>query len=127
MWNISEHIGLHAINLLAGGCLSRISKASLREKKNDINKIKTKSMYRNSMSDKVLFSENNNKTLINWVKLYMHTNLTTPKDVIKVALPSLIRIGTHSIFWFFDVKGLAIEASAVDNEMPEFAVFRAPN
>lgn len=30
--------------------------------------------------------------------------------------------GTHSIFGFLDVNGLATDASAFDNEMPELAV-----
>jgi hypothetical protein len=32
-------------------------------------------------------------------------------------------IGTHSIFGFFDVNGLATDASAFDNEIPAFANF----
>ena len=57
----------------------------------------------------------------------MHINFTTPKDVIKVARPSFISNGTHSIFCFLNVNGLAIDDSAVDNEIPAFALFRAPS
>ena len=37
-------------------------------------------------------------------------------------IPYLIVIGTHSIFGFLEVNGLATEASALDNEIPEFAL-----
>ena len=48
-------------------------------------------------------------------------NLTTPKDVTNAALPSLIVVGTHSMFGFLEVNGLATDASAFDSEMPELA------
>ena len=66
-------------------------------------------------------------TLINCVKLYIQINLTTPNDVIRVARPSFIKVGTHSIFAFLDVNGLAIDASALDNDNPAFAAFKAFN
>lgn len=53
----------------------------------------------------------------------MQMNLTTPKDVTKAALPSRMVIGTHSIFGFLDVNGLATEASAFESEIPELAFF----
>lgn len=59
----------------------------------------------------------------NWVKLYIQMNFTTPNDVTKAARPSLIVVGTHSMLGFFEVNGLATEASAFDNEIPEFAAF----
>jgi hypothetical protein len=84
-------------------------------------------------------------TEMNWVRLYMHINLTMPNEVTSAALPSLLKcfvklsiffskdimlrkvksylivIGTHSMFGFFDVNGLATDASALDNDIPEFA------
>ncbi len=35
---------------------------------------------------------------------------------------NLIIIGTHSIFGFLDVNGLATDASALDKEIPAFAL-----
>ncbi|RNA36474.1 hypothetical protein BpHYR1_045069 [Brachionus plicatilis] len=40
-------------------------------------------------------------------------------EVTKAARPSLIVVGTHSILGFFEVNGLATEASAFDNDMPD--------
>jgi hypothetical protein len=37
---------------------------------------------------------------------------------------NLMVIGTHSIFGFFDVNGLATDASALDNDIPEFAFIK---
>lgn len=53
----------------------------------------------------------------------MQINLITPKEVTKAARPSLIVVGTHSILGFFEVNGLATEASAFDKDIPEFAAF----
>lgn len=55
----------------------------------------------------------------------MQINFTTPNEVIRVARPSLITVGTHSIFGFLDVNGLAIDASAFDKDIPAFAAFNA--
>ena len=51
----------------------------------------------------------------------MHMNLTTPNEVTSADLPSRIIIGTHSMLGFFDVNGLATEASAFEREIPELA------
>jgi hypothetical protein len=48
----------------------------------------------------------------------MHMNFTMPDDVTKAARPSRISVGTHSIFGFLDVNGLAMDASELDNEIP---------
>jgi hypothetical protein len=55
----------------------------------------------------------------------MQINLTTPKDVINVARPSLISLGTHSIVGVLEVNGLAIDASALDKLIPAFELFKA--
>jgi hypothetical protein len=52
--------------------------------------------------------------------------LITPNEVTSAALPSLIVIGTHSMFAIFEVNGLATDASAFDSEMPALAAFSAP-
>lgn len=65
-------------------------------------------------------------TEINCVKLYMQMNLTTPNEVTRAARPSLMTNGTHSIFGFLDVNGLATDASAFDSDIPELAALRAP-
>lgn len=83
-------------------------------------------------------------TDINCVRLYIHINLTIPNEVTNADLPSLLKIvfifvylfkihlfylifnliiiGTHSIFGFLDVNGLATDASALDKEIPAFAL-----
>jgi hypothetical protein len=53
-------------------------------------------------------------------------NLKAWKDVEREALPSCISAATHSMFWILLVKGAAIEASASLKEIPQSAVFRAP-
>ena len=60
-------------------------------------------------------------TDMNCVRLYIQINLTIPNEVTNADLPSLIIIGTHSIFAFLDVNGLATEASAFDNDIPALA------
>ena len=59
---------------------------------------------------------------MNCVRLYIQINLTIPNDVTNAARPSRITIGTHSIFGFLDVNGLATDASALDNDIPAFAI-----
>ncbi len=34
--------------------------------------------------------------------------------------------GTHSMFWFFDVNGLATDASVSESAIPACATFSAP-
>lgn len=48
-------------------------------------------------------------------------NLIIPNDVTNAARPSRITIGTHSIFGFLEVNGLATDASAFDNDIPALA------
>jgi hypothetical protein len=56
----------------------------------------------------------------------MQMNLTTPNDVTNAERPSLIIKGTHSMFGFLEVNGLATDASAFDKEIPAFEAFKAP-
>lgn len=64
-------------------------------------------------------------TLTNWVSEYMQMNLTRPTDAMRVERPSRMTSGTHEMLGVLDVNGLAIDASAWDNEMPAFALFKA--
>lgn len=64
-------------------------------------------------------------TLINCVRLYMQINLTNPNEATRVDRPSRITSGTHDILGVLDVNGLAMEASACDNETPVLALFKA--
>lgn len=78
-------------------------------------------MYKNSKSVIPALIVYKIITDTNCVKLYMQINLITPNEVTSAARPSLIVVGTHSIFGFFDVNGLATDASAFDKDMPELA------
>jgi hypothetical protein len=53
---------------------------------------------------------------MNWKRL---------NDVTRDARPSLRSFGTHSMFWFIEVKGEAIDASVSEREIPACAAFKA--
>ena len=46
-------------------------------------------------------------------------NLNDAKAETRVALPSLMTVGTQPMLTTLEVKGAATEASAVESEMPE--------
>ena len=57
-------------------------------------------------------------TATSWVKQKATPNLKDANAETIVALPSLMRYGTHPIWTFRDVNGAATEASAMDKLIP---------
>ena len=55
---------------------------------------------------------------MSWVKQNATPNLKEAKAETRVALPSLMTVGTHPMLTTREVKGAATEASAVESEIP---------
>ena len=56
---------------------------------------------------------------MSWVKQKATPNLKDAKAETRVALPSLMTVGTQPMLTILEVKGAATEASAVDSDIPE--------